>query len=67
MYNLKVKNFHVVGPSTSTFTTKANHLGNMARWGGSGLILPKNKTRRNKLKENMTIIVNHYKTIIAGM
>jgi hypothetical protein len=67
MHNLKVKNFHVVSPITSIFTTKANHLGEMVRWGGSGLIFLENKMRHNKLKENMTIIVNHYKTIIVGM
>jgi hypothetical protein len=67
MYNLKVKNFHVVSPSTSIFTIKANHLSGMVRWGGSGLILLENIIKHKKLKENMTIIVNHYKTIIVGM
>jgi len=34
MYNLEVKNFHVVNPRTSILTTNANHLGDMVRWGG---------------------------------
>jgi hypothetical protein len=66
MYNLKIKNFHVVSPSTSTLTTKANHLRDMVRWGGSGLILPKNKTRQKNLKKNKTIIVNHYSGDVVG-
>ncbi len=48
MYNLKVKNFHVVSPSIITFTIKANHLSDMVRWGGSGLILLENITRHKK-------------------
>jgi hypothetical protein len=67
MYNLKIKNFHVISPNTSTFTTNENHLSDMVRWGGNGLIFLKNETRHKNLKENMTIIVSHYKTIIVGM
>jgi hypothetical protein len=50
MYNLKVKNFHVVSPSIITFTIKANHLSDMVRWGGSGLILLENITRHKKIE-----------------
>jgi hypothetical protein len=57
----------VISPNTSIFTTNENHLSDMVRWGGNGLIFPKNKTRHKNLKENMTIIVSHYKTIIVGM
>ena len=48
MYNLEVKNFHVVNPRTSILTTNANHLGDMVRWGGTGLIMLEDKTKQKK-------------------
>jgi hypothetical protein len=48
MYSFKLKNFHVVSPST--LNTNANHLGDMVRWGGSCLILLEDKTKHEKLK-----------------
>jgi hypothetical protein len=64
MYNLEVKNFHVVNPRTSILTTNANHLGDMVRWGGSGLILFKDKIEQTKLEKNRTIVVDDYRTTI---
>jgi hypothetical protein len=49
MYNLEVKNFCVVNPSTSILTTNANHLVDMVRWGGNGLILLKDKIEQKML------------------
>jgi hypothetical protein len=67
MYNLRIKNFHVVSPSTSILTTNVNRSSDMVRWGGSGLILPENKIGPKKLKKNGTIVVNHYRTIVMGV
>jgi len=33
------------------FPLMQNHLGDMVRWGGSGLILPENKIGQKKLKK----------------
>jgi len=41
----------VVNPRTSILTTNANHLGDMVRWGGSGLILPKIKLSKKENKK----------------
>jgi hypothetical protein len=64
MYNSEIKNFHVVNPRTSILTTNANHLGDMDRWGGTGLILLEDKTKQKKLKTNRTTVVDDYKTTI---
>jgi hypothetical protein len=66
MYNLKIKNFHVVSPSTSILTTNVNHLGDMVKWGGNSLILPKNKTGQKKFTKKNTIVVNHYNGDVVG-
>ncbi len=59
MYSLKLKNFHVVTPST--LSTNANHLGDMVRWRGSHLILLKDG--HEKLKKMCPLL----STTIVGM
>ncbi len=49
MYNLEAKNFHVVNPSI--LSINANHLSDMVRWGGSGLILLENKIEQKKVEK----------------
>jgi len=63
MYNLEAKNFHVVNPSI--ITINANHLSDMVRWGGSGLILLENKIEQKKVEKNKTIVVDNYRTTIV--